>query len=61
MSVKIGETITGNWMVIQILPDTTMTVDNNNLTRAFMVKINSDPNMSKLVTAIMENIPWCKW
>ncbi|MCT7498264.1 flagellar hook-associated protein FlgK [Aliarcobacter cryaerophilus] len=40
VSVKIGEII-----------DTTMTVNNNNITRALMVKINSDPNMSKLVTA----------
>ncbi len=51
MSVKIGETITGNWDGDPNTPDTTMTVDNDNLTRAFMVKINSDPNMSKLVTA----------
>ncbi|MCT7534938.1 flagellar hook-associated protein FlgK [Aliarcobacter cryaerophilus] len=40
VSVKIGEII-----------DTTMTVNNNNITRALMFKINSDPNMSKLVTA----------
>ena len=39
VSVKIGETING------------MTVNNNNITRALMFKINSDPNMSKLVTA----------
>src|SRR5574344_403001 len=51
VSVKIGETITGNWDGDPNTPDTTMTVDNDNLTRAFMVKINSDPNMSKLVTA----------
>ena len=51
VSVKIGESITGNWDGDPNTPDTTMTVDNDNLTRAFMVKINSDPNMSKLVTA----------
>ncbi|HRM99626.1 MAG TPA: flagellar basal body rod C-terminal domain-containing protein [Aliarcobacter cryaerophilus] len=51
VSVKIGETITGNWDGDPNTPDTNMTVDNDNLTRAFMVKINSDPNMSKLVTA----------
>ena len=51
VSVTIGESITGNWDGDPNTPDTTMIVDNDNLTRAFMVKINSDPNMSKLVTA----------
>ncbi|MGJ0299709.1 flagellar hook-associated protein FlgK [Aliarcobacter cryaerophilus] len=51
VSVKIGDSITGNWDGDPNTPDTTMTVDNDNLTRALMVKINSDPNMSKLVTA----------
>lgn len=51
VSVTIGETITGNWDGDPNTPDTTMTVDNDNLTRAFMVKINNDSNMSKLVTA----------
>ncbi|MGJ0301720.1 flagellar hook-associated protein FlgK [Aliarcobacter cryaerophilus] len=51
VSVKIDEIITGNWDGDPNTPDTTMTVNNNNITRALMVKINSDPNMSKLVTA----------
>ena len=51
VSVKIGESITGNWDGDPNTPDTTMPVDNNNITRALMFKINSDPNMSKLVTA----------
>ncbi|MFY9103823.1 flagellar hook-associated protein FlgK [Aliarcobacter cryaerophilus] len=47
VSVKIGEPIDfdGDPSTPNVL------VDNNNITRAFMVKINSDPNMSKLVTA----------
>ncbi|PRM89854.1 flagellar biosynthesis protein FlgK [Aliarcobacter cryaerophilus] len=51
VSVTIGETIIGDWDGDPNTALTTMTVDNDNLTRAFMVKINSDPNMSKLVTA----------
>ncbi|MCT7482151.1 flagellar hook-associated protein FlgK [Aliarcobacter cryaerophilus] len=51
VSVKIDEIITGNWDGDPNTPDTTMPVDNNNITRALMFKINSDPNMSKLVTA----------
>lgn len=49
VSVQIGETITGDWNGDGTI--STMVVDNDNLTRAFMVKINSDSNMSKLVTA----------
>src|SRR5574344_1890243 len=49
VSVKIGDTIAGAWSGDGTI--STMVVDNNNITRAFMVKINSDPNMSKLVTA----------
>ncbi len=47
VSVEIGEPIDfdGDPSTPNVL------VDNNNITRAFMVKINSDPNMSKLVTA----------
>ncbi|MCD8541236.1 MAG: flagellar basal body protein [Aliarcobacter cryaerophilus] len=51
VSVRIGETLTGDWDGDPNTPDSTMIVDNDNITRAFMVKINSDPNMSKLVTA----------
>ncbi|RXI27766.1 flagellar hook-associated protein FlgK [Aliarcobacter trophiarum] len=51
VSVTIGETLTGDWDNDPNTPDSTMVVDNDNITRAFMVKINQDPNMSKLVTA----------
>ena len=51
MSVTIGESLTGDWDNDPNTPDSTMVVDNDNITRAFMVKINSDSNMSKLVTA----------
>ncbi|AXK48086.1 flagellar biosynthesis protein FlgK [Aliarcobacter trophiarum LMG 25534] len=51
VSVTIGETLTGDWDNDPNTPDSTMIVDNDNITRAFMVKINQDPNMSKLVTA----------
>ena len=51
VSVRIGETLTGDWDGDPNTPDSTMIVDNDNITRAFMVKINSDPDMSKLITA----------
>lgn len=51
VSVTIGESLTGDWDNDPNTPDSTMVVDNDNITRAFMVKINSDSNMSKLVTA----------
>ncbi|RBQ30192.1 flagellar hook-associated protein FlgK [Aliarcobacter vitoriensis] len=49
VSVRIGESVTGDWLGDGNI--TTMVVDNDNLTRAMMVKINNDPNMSKVVTA----------
>jgi len=51
VSVQIGETLTGDWDGDPNTPDTTMTVDNDNLTRALIVKINADNDISKVVTA----------
>ncbi|HAC70806.1 FlgK family flagellar hook-associated protein [Aliarcobacter skirrowii] len=51
VSVRIGETILGNWDGDPNGVPTAMVVTNDNITRAFMVKINQDENMSKLVTA----------
>ncbi|MCT7519339.1 flagellar hook-associated protein FlgK [Aliarcobacter cryaerophilus] len=52
VSVTYGESITGNWDGDPTTPpDENMIVDNKNLTRALMVKINADENMSKYITA----------
>src|SRR5574344_775579 len=51
VSVTYGESITGNWDGDPSTGFTNMTVDNNNITRALMVKINADENMSKYITA----------
>jgi len=49
VSVRIGESITGDWDGSGVL--STQVVDNDNITRAMMVKINNSSDMSKFVTA----------
>ncbi len=51
VSVTFGQSLTGDWDNDINTANTTQTVDNNNLTRAMVLKINSDPNMKDLVTA----------
>jgi len=49
VSVRIGESVTGDWDGSGTL--STQVVDNDNITRAMMVKINNSSDMSKFVTA----------
>lgn len=51
VSIRIGETVVGNWDGDPNGVPTAMVVTNENITRAFMVKINADENLNKLVTA----------
>lgn len=51
VSVRFGENLTGDWDNDVNTANTTQTVDSNNLTRALVLKINSNPNMKDLVTA----------
>lgn len=51
VSVRIGESVTGDWDNNASTVDTAQTVDNNNVTRALAFKINSNSNTKDLVTA----------
>ncbi|OCL94819.1 FlgK family flagellar hook-associated protein [Aliarcobacter thereius] len=51
VSVRVGETIMGNWDGDPNGVPTAQVVTNDNITRALMLKINSNEEMSKLVTA----------
>lgn len=51
VSVKIGETLTGDWDNDPDTPEETKIVDNDNLTRAFMVKINANEDLNKHIVA----------
>lgn len=51
ISLQIDQNVTGNWDNDPDTPDTTQRVTNENLTRAFVVKINSDETLSKHITA----------
>lgn len=51
VSVTIGESLLADWDNDSSTPNTTQTVDLNNLTRALVYKINSNPNMKDSITA----------
>ena len=51
VSVTIGESLLADWDNDSSTPNTTQTVDSNNLTRALVYKINSNPNMKDSITA----------
>lgn len=51
VSIRIGETVKGNWDNDPTTPDTEQVVTMDNITRALAFKINNDPKLSQYVTA----------
>lgn len=51
VSVTIGESLTADWDNDSSTADTTQTIDQNNLTRALVFKINSNADMKDSITA----------
>lgn len=51
VSVTMGESLTADWDTDPNTVDTTQVIDQNNLTRALVFKINSDANMKESIVA----------